>query len=356
MVFIAATLLLHAQQTNLDPDEIHQRLRTRVKAAAGLTYTVKTWQIEGSESSPPRVTHVRAMKPNLLWSESDSECTYSDGKVVYDFAPRAKVYRVRPAAADGIWLPVGAGLYDFCAPKIYNVKYARVSRQDFAGRKTFCLEYDEPEVPGLILKVYVDTQSDLPVGWEQVTGDSIYRGVYTQIDLKTTYPVESFKWQPPSDAVDNDKVPRVSKLLKPGTAAPVLPLADLNGNPLRLADLWSQNRGLLVCFWYHGCGYSQRELKYLSGIQERAQKGGLDFLYVNRDDSKSVIKEFLASTKYKMRIGVEGQKVADAYGVVAYPTLYLISPKGDIAYVLQGYADSDQAEIEKEIAKLGVRL
>lgn len=355
MILLAAMLHLTTVQADLDPDVIHRRLKERVKAAAGLTYTVKTWHIEGGKTSPPDTTIVRAMKPNLLWSESDSECTYSDGSAVYDFSPRAKIYRVRPADPDGIWLPSGAGLLDFCAPKIYNVKYARASRQNFGGKKTFCLEFDEPEVPGLILKVYVDSKSYLPVGWEQVTGDAIDRGIFTRINLKTTYPATSFKWLPPSDAVDYDKVPRVSKLLKPGTPAPVLPLNDLGGKPIDLERLWKKNRGLLLCFWYHGCGYSQRELKYLASIQHRAEEQGLEFLYVNRDDSASVIQQFVKATKYDMRIGLNGLEFAKAYGVVAYPTLYLVDPSGTITYCVQGYGDSDQAEIEQEIGKLGVK-
>jgi peroxiredoxin len=356
MLCVLTAVIAQNLQTPLNPDAIQERLRARVKAAAGLTYTIKTWRIERGKTPPPQITTVRAMKPNLLWSESDDECSYSDGTSIFDFVPRAKVYRIRPADPDGVWLPVGAGLYDFCAPKIYKVKYARASRQNFGGKKTFCLEFDEPEVPGLILKVYVDQKSDLPVGWEQVTADSIYRGIYTKIDLKTTYPLESFKWAPPSDAVDNDKVPRVSKLLKPGAPAPALPLSDLNGKPIDLPALWKKNRGLLLCFWYYGCGYSQRELKYLATIQKRAQDQGLEFIYVNRDDSPNVLKQFLKATKYDMRIGTDGQKLANAYGVVAYPTLYLINSSGDISYCTQGYAESDRPEIENEIAKLGIKL
>lgn len=297
------------------------------------------------------------MKPNFVWSESDSDCFFSDGTTVYNFEPRAKVYRRQEAApGDGIWLPVGNGLYDFCAPKAYNPKFTRASRQTFMKKPSLCIEFDEPEVPGLVLKLYVDPKSDLPLGWEQVTGDTIYRGVYTKIDLKTTYTKDSFKWEPPSDAVDTEKIPRVSKLLKPGTPAPSGELLDFKNKKIDLPSLWKKDKGLLICFWYFGCGYSQREVKFLASIESQCKQKGLDFLFINRDDSTEVIKSFLSKTKYDIRIAMNGESVAKSYGVVAFPTLYLVKPTGEISFVMQGYGDSDNSVILEELSKLGVSI
>ena len=352
---LAIALTIAAPQTKLDAAEILQKLTARIATAKGLSYEVSSRMIKAGKTKPHMTIKVRAMRPNLIFAESSKQCWYNNGKVSYEFYPDKLEYMTLDVDPTGEWLPEGPGLLSFCAPKIYKPNYTRAKRETFEGKPALCIEGDEPEVPGLVAKVYVDEKTWLPLGWAQVTGDSSVIGVFKNIVTDKTYPLESFNWTPPRGAINLREAKHVSTLLKTGTDAPMLTFKDPNGKPLDMKAVMKGKKGLLVNFWYYMCGYCQKEFPHLKELYKVAEKNGLAVVIVNSgEDSNSVIKKFLKSAKITMPCGVDGQKAFKAFGVEGCPTNYLIDPSGKITYRAAGFGEDSFMEMVGAINKLGI--
>lgn len=79
---------------------------------------------------------------------------------------------------------------------------------------------------------------------------------------------------------------------------------------------------------------------------------------VNGIDSKDVIKKYVDENKFTFQIALAGKnggkeyKVADQYGVMAYPTNYLIDAKGKVLWRGVGF---DEKAIRAALEKAGVK-
>ncbi|MEQ1823789.1 MAG: redoxin domain-containing protein [Fimbriimonadaceae bacterium] len=340
-----------------DPALIMQKLSQRLSEAKGLTYEVKTTTIKAGKEKPFMRVKARAMRPNLVSGESEIQCWYSDGNTSVEFAPMEKEYINREVDKTGFWLPMGNGLLSFCAPSIYKPNYTRAKNVTFNNKAVICLEMDEPEVPGLVAKLYIDPKTWLPTGWEQVTADSILRAIYISIDTEKTYAPESFRWTPPKDAIDSAKVKRVSKLLAVGKAAPMLAFKDVNGKTIDMKRMLKGKKGLLLNFWYYGCGWCQREFPHLQSLYASAQKNGLGVLTINAgEDTIAQIKALTKAAKLTLPIATNGQTAVKQYGVEAFPTNYLLNANGKIVYRNAGYGEESFAALIEAIKGLGIQV
>lgn len=72
-------------------------------------------------------------------------------------------------------------------------------------------------------------------------------------------------------------------------------------------------------------------------------------LCVNKGDSPEVIQNLWSRKGFTMgAVGQAGTSVSDAFGVLGYPTLYVIGPEGTIRYSSSGY---DPVALRKAISK-----
>ena len=353
ITILAAGLALRTQ--NLDVTEVQRKLTAKIAAANGLTYEFSSYNLKGKEKKSFMSGKVRAMRPNLIWGETEEQCWFSNGKTSIEFYPQDKQYVYRPVDPEGAWLPMGSGLLSFCAPKIYNAVFKRASNVTFNGKKAICIERDEPEVPGLVAKVFVDPATWLPLGWEQTTADTSLITTYKNVDIETIHSPESFNWTPPKDAVDMAKVKRVSTLLKPGSMAPLLKFKDPTGKPVSMKSMLSAKKGLLINFFYYGCGYCQKEFPHLQNLYNSTKDSGLAVLTINKgDDTIPQIKAFLKAAKLTVPCAVNGGEAVKLYGVQGYPTNYLIRPDGKVAYSSSGFGEESFRRLVDEVAKLGI--
>jgi peroxiredoxin len=137
--------------------------------------------------------------------------------------------------------------------------------------------------------------------------------------------------------------------LQPGALAPELTIAlpdggtyqltDLDGKPIRLADL----RGKVVWlnFWASWCPPCQHETPILRSLSERYRDRGLEVVGISvQETTPSDIAAYAARYQLKYTIGFDASgHVFHAYKVYALPTQFFIDTHGVIQRVLNGPVD-----------------
>ncbi len=137
--------------------------------------------------------------------------------------------------------------------------------------------------------------------------------------------------------------------LQPGSLAPELAVAledggtfqltDLDGKPIRLADL----RGKVVWlnFWASWCPPCQHETPILRTLSERYRDRGLEVVGISvQETTPADIAAYAARYQLPYTIGFDASgHVFHAYKVYALPTQFFIDPQGVIRQVVNGPVD-----------------
>jgi cytochrome c biogenesis protein CcmG/thiol:disulfide interchange protein DsbE len=134
-----------------------------------------------------------------------------------------------------------------------------------------------------------------------------------------------------------------------GTQAPDFAVADLDGNPVRLADL--RGRPVIVNFWASWCGPCVDEFPVL---QEAAREHGPDGLaivgIVFRDNSE-------AARSFMSRIGASwpaamdpGEDIAERYGIFGPPESFFIDADGMV--VARQIGPLSRSDMERHLSGL----
>lgn len=141
--------------------------------------------------------------------------------------------------------------------------------------------------------------------------------------------------------------------VRPGALAPeldvsgpggeVVPLVDLDGDPVRLADL----RGRLVWlnFWASWCPPCQAETPILRDMAARYEAEGLSVVGISVQEASEVdVRDYAArySLDYTIAADLAGD-VFRTYKVFALPTQFFIGPDGVVLEVVNGPLEPDDA-------------
>ncbi len=141
-----------------------------------------------------------------------------------------------------------------------------------------------------------------------------------------------------------------------GEVAPELPAGtrNLDGAPMRLADL--RGRVVLLHFWTFACGNCEHMQPWYAAWDERYRARGLSIIGVHTPELpherdlgrlRQVVKE--KNIRWPV-IPDPGYLVWDAFGVKAWPTIFVLGKDGKIA---QSFVGDDRAgDIEALIEKL----
>jgi thiol-disulfide isomerase/thioredoxin len=132
-----------------------------------------------------------------------------------------------------------------------------------------------------------------------------------------------------------DLAPELAGTLGDGSA---FTLADLDGAPVRLADL--RGRAVWINFWASWCPPCQSETPILREADERYRDRGLTLVAVQVqqtvDDGRSYADRY--GLAYVIGADVSGA-VFRTYRVYALPTQFFIDPEGGIRAVVNGPLD-----------------
>jgi len=136
-----------------------------------------------------------------------------------------------------------------------------------------------------------------------------------------------------------DEAPELEGTRDDGTA---FGLTDLDGNPLRLADL--RGRAVWLNFWASWCPPCQSETPILRTIDERYRDRGLTLIGVQVQQTVDDGRRYATTYGLGYVIGADvSAAVFRTYHVFALPTQFFIDPQGIIRAVVNGPLDLETA-------------
>jgi thiol-disulfide isomerase/thioredoxin len=141
--------------------------------------------------------------------------------------------------------------------------------------------------------------------------------------------------------------------LKPWKGGPTPPLAlsDINGKPLKLEDY--RGKVVMVQFWATWCPPCRKEMPSMMRLQAKLAGKPFIILAVNMGETEKEVKDFLAQVNADFIIPMDSDgKAISAWKVFVAPSTFLVDPKGNIRYALQGGAEWDAPEYVVKISEL----
>ena len=115
-----------------------------------------------------------------------------------------------------------------------------------------------------------------------------------------------------------------------GSVAPDFSLADLDGNPVRLADL--RGRPVVLNFWASWCGPCVEEFPLLRQAAVDHAGEGLAIVGIVFRDRSEAARDFIARNAGTWPAAMDpGERVASAYGILGPPETYFIARDGTIS-------------------------
>ncbi len=146
------------------------------------------------------------------------------------------------------------------------------------------------------------------------------------------------------------------KLQQQFPLAPDFVARTLEGDTLRLQDL--QGRVVVLNFWATWCGPCRQEIPELNQLVKQFQQvPQVVFLAVTDEDSATVAR-FLQKQPFAYRHVVEGRAVRERFQANAFPTHFIVSPRGRIVFKQVGYMPGTAERLQARIRALleGVAL
>ncbi len=114
-----------------------------------------------------------------------------------------------------------------------------------------------------------------------------------------------------------------------GRIAPDFTVADLDGTPIRLADLLG--RPVIVNFWASWCGPCVEEFPLLRAAAARHAGDGLVVIGIVYRDRSEAARDFMVRNGATWAAAMDpGERVATDYGILGAPETYFIGRDGTI--------------------------
>jgi len=144
------------------------------------------------------------------------------------------------------------------------------------------------------------------------------------------------------------RVPATSPALV-GSIAPDFAVSDLDGNPIRLADL--RGRPVVVNFWASWCGPCVEEFPLLEDAARRHEADGLAIVGIVYQDRSETARTFMDRNGGRWPAAMDpGERVAAAYGILAPPETFFIGRDGTI--VARQIGQLSQGSLDEQLAAI----
>ena len=200
-------------------------------------------------------------------------------------------------------------------------------------------------------KLSADQKKKMPMGLNMESMKMSRTSVYSNWQTNQPVAASVFQFTPPPEAqlVDAFYTPPPHPLTdKP---APDFQLNDLDGHPVKLADL----RGKIVVldFWATWCGPCVASLPLVTEVATSFKDRGVVFYAVNLRETAAKIQEFQKNKNlaFPVLLDTDG-KVAGLYQAKGIPQTVLIDKTGKIVSVHVGYDPGIKPRLIKQLTAL----
>ena len=137
----------------------------------------------------------------------------------------------------------------------------------------------------------------------------------------------------------------LSPALRAGDRAPDISVADLNGQPIRLADF--AGRPVIVNFWASWCVPCVEEFPLLAAALEERKDIGLVVIGIVWHDRSEAARAFAVEHDATWPLAMDpGDRVASDYGVFGPPQSWLIAPDGTVVSRQIGPYTADELDAQ----------
>jgi cytochrome c biogenesis protein CcmG/thiol:disulfide interchange protein DsbE len=143
--------------------------------------------------------------------------------------------------------------------------------------------------------------------------------------------------------------PTAPPLVRIGDPAPAFVLADLDGNPVSLADL--RGRPVIVNFWASWCGPCVEEFPLLNAAAAAHEGDGLAVVGIVFRDRSEAARDFLARMGATWPAAMDpGDVVATRFGIIWPPDSFFIDRQGVV--VSRQIGQLSAADLERGLAQI----
>jgi len=94
-------------------------------------------------------------------------------------------------------------------------------------------------------------------------------------------------------------------------------------------------------------------LPHIQKIYQEGKASKLAVIAINNGDDDKTIKDFWKSSKFTFTAVKGTEKLFDSYGIVAYPTNYIVDSKGKVIWRSLGF---DEQGMRAALKKLGIKI
>lgn len=134
-----------------------------------------------------------------------------------------------------------------------------------------------------------------------------------------------------------------------GTTAPAFAAADLDGNPVRLADL--RGRPVIVNFWASWCADCVEEFPLLATALDEHEADGLAVVGIVFRDNSEAARRFMARMGAAWPAAMDpGEEIAEAYGIYGPPETFFIDADGVVVARQFGALSGD--DLDRHLSRL----
>lgn len=141
--------------------------------------------------------------------------------------------------------------------------------------------------------------------------------------------------------------------LEAGVRAPEINLSLADGRKFSLSQALKKGP-VVAAFFKVSCPVCQLALPYLERIHKAYRSGGkFTFLGVSQDnaaDTEAFNRQF--GVTFPVLLEEKGYAVSNAYGLTNVPTVFMISPAGEIEFSSVSWSKAEMQELNRKLAKL----
>jgi len=204
-----------------------------------------------------------------------------------------------------------------------------------------------------ILQIMINPANDLPMEILQKNdiNQDFIKTSFTNFDLKPIKPLEN-SWAHSSytKAFKAAKKKIAPPKLLLGAMAPNWKLKRLkDGKTLSLSDL--KGKVVLIDFWEKNCGHCLASVPDLIKLKEQLKPERFELVGINVNDTKEKVAKYVSKRKINYPVLLNGQNVAQKYGVTGFPRFFVIDKVGKVISSHVGFGKSTISAIKKAIKK-----